>query len=226
VNAAVGSGDLFVVEADESDGSFLLYDAAVALITNVDPDHLDHYGSRAAFESAFVEFGEAATEFVAVSADDDGARQITKKLIGKRPEQRIITFGETADAVVRLHSIVTDGPVSFQLHFEGHDYEASLAVPGHHNALNAAGAFAVLVGLGFEPQRALDAIATFAGTKRRFELHGTVRGVSVYDDYAHHPTEVAAALEAARTVVGSGRIIAVHQPHLYSRTRLFAGEFA
>jgi UDP-N-acetylmuramate--alanine ligase len=101
-----------------------------------------------------------------------------------------------------------------------------LRVPGRHNALNAAGAFAVLVGMGFDPQRTLDAIATFGGTERRFELHGTVRGVSVYDDYAHHPTEVAAALSAARTVVGEGRIIAVHQPHLYSRTRLMAGDFA
>jgi UDP-N-acetylmuramate--alanine ligase len=84
----------------------------------------------------------------------------------------------------------------------------------------------VLVGLGFDPERSLAAIAEFGGTQRRFELHGTVDGISVYDDYAHHPTEVAAALSAARTVVGAGRIIAVHQPHLYSRTRLFAGEFA
>jgi UDP-N-acetylmuramate--alanine ligase len=101
-----------------------------------------------------------------------------------------------------------------------------LRVPGRHNAINAAGAFAVLTGLGFEPAASLAAIAEFGGTERRFELHGTVGGVSVYDDYAHHPTEVAAALSAARTVVGSGRIIAVHQPHLYSRTRLFADEFA
>ncbi|NEN06097.1 UDP-N-acetylmuramate--L-alanine ligase [Diaminobutyricibacter tongyongensis] len=222
VSSATGSGELFVVEADESDGSFLLYDTSVALITNVDPDHLDHYGSLEAFEQAFVTFAQASSEFVVVSSDDAGAVHVTSRLTDKR----IITFGEAADADVRVHSIVTDGPVSFSLAYGGSEYSARLRIPGRHNAVNAAGAFAVLVGLGFDPAASLEAIATFGGTERRFELHGTVGGVSVYDDYAHHPTEVAAALSAARTVVGDGRIIAVHQPHLYSRTRLFAREFA
>jgi UDP-N-acetylmuramate--alanine ligase len=217
-----GTGDLFVVEADESDGSFLLYDTAVALITNVDPDHLDHYGSLEAFQQAFVDFADAATEFVAISSDDPGAVAVTERLAGRR----IVTFGEAPDADVRVRDIVTDGPVRFTIDAAGASYAGSLAVPGRHNAINAAGAFAVLTGLGFEPQAVLDAIAGFGGTKRRFELHGTVDGVSVFDDYAHHPTEVDAALSAARTVVGNGRIIAVHQPHLYSRTRLFATEFA
>ena len=222
VSSATGSGELFVVEADESDGSFLLYDTSVALITNVDPDHLDHYGSLEAFEQAFVTFAQASSEFVVVSSDDPGALHVTSRLTDKR----IITFGEAADADVRVHSIVTDGPVAFSLTHEGAEYSARLRIPGRHNAVNAAGAFAVLAGLGFDPAASLAAIATFGGTERRFELHGTVGGVSVYDDYAHHPTEVAAALSAARTVVGDGRIIAVHQPHLYSRTRLFAKEFA
>ncbi|GAA3864179.1 UDP-N-acetylmuramate--L-alanine ligase [Leifsonia kafniensis] len=222
VSSASGSDDLFVVEADESDGSFLLYQTAVALITNVDPDHLDHYGSVEAFESAFVSFAQSASEFVVVSSDDSGAVAVTEKLVDKR----VITFGEDAAADVRVHSIVTDGPVRFSVAWNGADYSATLRVPGRHNAINAAGAFAVLVGLGFEPAASLAAISAFGGTGRRFELHGTVGGVSVYDDYAHHPTEVAAALSAARTVVGTGRIIAVHQPHLYSRTRLFAREFA
>jgi UDP-N-acetylmuramate--alanine ligase len=222
VSSATGAGDLFVVEADESDGSFLLYDTSVALITNVDPDHLDHYGSLEAFEQAFVAFAQASSEFVVVSSDDPGAVHVTSRLTDKR----IITFGEAADADVRVHSIVTDGPVAFSLTYAGSEYSARLRIPGRHNAVNAAGAFAVLVGLGFDPSASLAAIATFGGTERRFELHGTVGGVSVYDDYAHHPTEVAAALAAARTVVGEGRIIAVHQPHLYSRTRLFAKEFA
>lgn len=222
VSSAHGEGDLFVVEADESDGSFLLYDTAVTLITNVDPDHLDHYGSLEAFEQAFVDFAQKSSEFVVISADDPGAVRVTSKLEGKR----VITFGESPDADVRVHSITTEGPVSFIVSFEGQDNGATLTVPGRHNALNAAGAFAVLVGLGFGASESLRAIAQFGGTERRFELHGTVDGVSVYDDYAHHPTEVAAALSAARTVVGEGRIIAVHQPHLYSRTRLFAREFA
>lgn len=225
-SSQTGTGDLFVVEADESDGSFLLYDTAVALITNVDPDHLDHYGSLEAFEDAFVTFAREADEFVVVSSDDPGAVHVTGRLREQAPEKRVITFGEAEDADVRVHSIVTDGPVSFSLRYRGEDYSARLRVPGRHNAVNAGGAFAVLTGLGFEPAAALAAIAEFGGTERRFELHGTVAGVSVYDDYAHHPTEVAAALSAARTVVGDGRIIAVHQPHLYSRTRLFAKEFA
>jgi UDP-N-acetylmuramate--alanine ligase len=222
VSSARGTGDLFVVEADESDGSFLFYDTAVALITNVDADHLDHYGSLEAFDDAFVTFAQKASELVVISSDDPGAVRVTAKLDGKR----VLTFGEAADADVRVHSISTEGPVSFIVSYEGQDNGATLRVPGKHNAINAAGAFAVLVGLGFGASESLAAVAAFGGTERRFELHGTVDGVSVFDDYAHHPTEVAAALSAARTVVGSGRIIAVHQPHLYSRTRLMAGEFA
>lgn len=222
VSSAHGEGELFVVEADESDGTFLLYDTAVALITNVDPDHLDHYGSLENFEAAFVDFARAASELVVISSDDPGAVRVGARLAAAR----VITFGEHEDADVRLHDVVTDGPVAFGLSWGGSEYTARLRVPGRHNAVNATGAFAVLVGLGFDPALSLEAIATFGGTQRRFELHGTVGGVSVYDDYAHHPTEVAAALAAARTVVGDGRIIAVHQPHLYSRTRLFATEFA
>ncbi len=222
VSSSFGTGDLFVVEADESDGSFLLYDTAVALITNVDADHLDHYGTHDAFDAAFVEFANKASELVVVSSDDAGAVRVT----GQLSHPRILTFGVDAAADVRVHSIVTDGPVSFTLSWQGADYPARLTIPGRHNALNAAGAFAVLVGLGFEPHATLAGIAAFGGTERRFELHGTVRGVRVYDDYAHHPTEVAAALSGARSVVGAGRIIAVHQPHLYSRTQAMAGEFA
>jgi UDP-N-acetylmuramate--alanine ligase len=222
VSSARGDGELFVVEADESDGSFLLYDTAVALITNVDADHLDHYGTTEAFTAAFVDFAQRATELVVVSSDDRGARDVTAALSGKR----IMTFGEDNAADVRLHSVDAVGPVSFSLAWEGDEYATTLRVPGRHNAINAAGAFAVLVGLGFEPRSVLAAIATFGGTERRFELHGTVRGVSVYDDYAHHPTEVAAALTAARSVVGDGKIIAIHQPHLYSRTQLMAADFA
>ncbi|NYD65950.1 UDP-N-acetylmuramate--L-alanine ligase [Agromyces atrinae] len=222
VSAARGSGELFVVEADESDGSFLLYDTSVALITNVDPDHLDHYGSLEAFEDAFVTFADNASEFVVISSDDVGATRVAARLT----HERVITFGEAEDATVRVHSIDTNGPVALSVDVDGETYSTRLRVPGRHNAINAAGAFAVLVGLGFDAAPSLEAISGFGGTERRFELHGVVDRVSVFDDYAHHPTEVAAALSAARTVVGEGRIIAVHQPHLYSRTRLFAQEFA
>jgi UDP-N-acetylmuramate--alanine ligase len=222
VSSAHGEGEIFVVEADESDGSFLLYDTAVALVTNVDADHLDHYGSREAFDAAFVQFANAASELVVTSSDDAGAIAMTAELTGKR----IITFGEAQAADVRMHSISATGPVTFSVSWQGADYEIRLQVPGHHNARNAAGAFAVLAGLGFDPAGIVAGLETFGGTERRFELHGVVRGVSVYDDYSHHPTEVAVALRGARTVVGDGRIIAVHQPHLYSRTKLMAGEFA
>ena len=226
VSSARGSGELFVVEADESDGSFLLYDTAVALVTNVDADHLDHYGSHEAFDDAFVEFTDKASELVVISSDDPGAVRVAAALRARSAHKRVLTFGTDAGADVRLHSVDTDGPVSFSIAFDGSDYAAQLRIPGVHNALNAAGAFAVLVGLGFDPEAVLAGIETFGGTERRFELHGVVRGVSVYDDYAHHPTEVAAALSAARSVLGDGRLIAIHQPHLYSRTALMAGDFA
>ena len=221
-SSAYGSDDLFVVEADESDGSFLLYDTAVALITNVDADHLDHYGTQEAFEDAFVRFAQEATEFVVASSDDPGALAVTRRLEGKR----VVSFGVADDADVRVRDIVAEGPVSFTIVFEGRELAVRMAIPGAHNALNAAGAFAVLVTLGYEPGAVVRGLEAFAGTGRRFELHGEVRGVSVYDDYAHHPTEVAAALATARSVVGEGRVIAIHQPHLYSRTRLMAGDFA
>lgn len=222
-SSASGSGNLFVIEADESDGSFLHYDTAVALITNVDADHLDHYGSEAAFEAEFARFAQGAKNFVAISADDPGAVRVT----GLIKDKRVIKFGFAADADVRLSEVdATGARVSFALNYQDKQYRAELNLPGEHNAINAAGAFAVLVGLGFDPQKSLSAIETFAGTERRFELHGVRHGVAVYDDFAHHPTEVAAAIKAARAVVGQGRIITVFQPHLYSRTRLMAKEFA
>lgn len=222
-SSASGKGNLFVIEADESDGSFLHYNTAVALITNVDADHLDHYGSEDAFEAEFARFAQGAEKFVAISSDDPGAVRVTRLIQGPR----VIKFGQADDADIRLHQIDASGArVSFKINFEGATYSATLKVPGEHNAINAAGAFAVLVGLGFEAAKALEAIESFGGTERRFELHGTRRGVAVYDDFAHHPTEVAAAIKAARAVVGKGKIITVFQPHLYSRTRLMAKEFA
>jgi UDP-N-acetylmuramate--alanine ligase len=222
VSAGRGAGEAFVVEADESDGSFLLYDAAIALITNVDPDHLDHYGSEEAFESAFVSFASAATERVVISSDDPRSVAVTARLDGTP----VTTFGLADSADVRLHSVVSAGTVSFVVAYRGEDYPAELRVAGLHNAINAAGAFGVLVALGFEPRPALEAIAGFEGTERRFEFRGAVDGISVYDDFAHHPTEIQAALSGARGVVGEGRLIPIFQPHLYSRTAQRADEFA
>ena len=222
VSSGTGSDDLFVIEADESDGTFLLYDTSIALITNVDPDHLDHWGTRDAFYDAFVTFGNEAREAVVISSDDPGAQRVAAALT----HPRVVTFGEDASADVRVSGIDTHGPVSFTLTHAGVSVAGRLAVPGAHNAVNAAGAVAVLLTLGYELEPALRAVEGFGGTVRRFELHGVQRGVSVFDDYAHHPTEVAAALAAARSVVGEGRIIAIQQPHTYSRTQEMYREFA
>ncbi|MDJ1115147.1 UDP-N-acetylmuramate--L-alanine ligase [Microbacterium dauci] len=222
VSSGTGSDDVVVIEADESDGSFLLYDTAVALITNVDPDHLDHWGSREAFYDGFVRFADAASEAVVISSDDPGAQEVTAAL----RHERVLTFGLADTADVRVADITTEGPVAFTVYYAGLAATGRLAVPGAHNAINAAGAVAVLLTLGYELESALRAVEEFGGTVRRFELHGTRREVSVYDDYAHHPTEVAAALAAARTVIGEGRIIALHQPHTYSRTQAMFREFA
>ena len=220
-SSSSGTGELFVIEADESDGSFLLYATAISLITNVDPDHLDHYGSIEAFHRVFADFANKSKELIVISSDDQGAKEVAK-LITKP----MITFGEAKDATVRVQNIREDARVSFELVYKEEKSSAKLILAGRHNALNAAGAVATLVSLGFDFQASVLEVAKFEGTERRFELHGQERGVSVYDDFAHHPTEVQAALNGARAVVGSGKLITVFQPHLYSRTRLFAKEFA
>jgi len=222
VSSASGSDDLFVIEADESDGTFLLYDTSVALITNVDPDHLDFFGTEDAFYDAFVRFGDRASQAVVISSDDPGARRVRAGLT----HPHVISFGTGADADVRVSDIVTDGPVAATISFAGDSVPMRLAVPGVHNAINAAGAVAVLVTLGHPFAAAVHAVEGFAGTVRRLELHGARRGVHVYDDYSHHPTEVRAALEAMRTIAGPGRLIAIQQPHTYSRTQHMAQEFA
>lgn len=222
-SSGFGSGEHFVIEADESDSSFLHYKTAVAVITNVDPDHLDHFGSLEAFEKEFASFADAASELVVISSDDEGAKRVTAML----RHSSVLSFGESENADVRVVDMDATGPrVRFALEYDGATVAVELSVPGHHNALNAAGAVCALVGLGFGLAAAASAVASFAGTERRFQLHGEIRGVRVYDDFAHHPTEVAAALQAARAVVGDGRLITVFQPHLYSRTRIFAQEFA
>lgn len=222
VGARAGEDDLFVIEADESDKSFLLYDTAIAVITNVDPEHLDFFGSREAFMQAFVEFANGARENVVISNDDSGAREVLREL----DPERVMTFGETAGSDLLITDINVEREARLSLRYRAEEHTAQLRVFGRHNALNAAAAVAVLLQLGYELEPALDAVATFGGTKRRFELHADIDGVRVFDDYAHHPTEVEALLASVRPVVGDGRIIAVHQPHLYSRTKMFSKEFA
>lgn len=222
VSSALGTGDLFVVEADESDGSFLLYNTAVALITNVDVDHLDHWGSQEAFDQAFINFADQASQAVVISCDDAGARRVTAAL----SHSNVLTFGFDQSANLRITQLQLGERSVFTLNYQGQSVEVSLPVPGAHNAVNATGVVGVLLSLGFDLDDAARAVSAFAGTGRRFELHGSPGGISVFDDYAHHPTEVEVALKAARTVVGEGRIIAVHQPHTFSRTAAMHSEFA
>ena len=221
--ASAGSADTFVLEADESDKSFLLYNTAVALITNVDPEHLDFYGSRENFMQAFVDFANAATEAVVISADDPGAKEVTEQLTTDR---KIITFGQSESADVRLSDLDTSARVSFTVTANGESLPVQLRLFGDYNAYNATGAIAVLLHMGYTLRQAVDALQDFQGVTSRLQFYGRVNGVEVYDDYAHHHNEIKALLGATRTVAGSGRVIAVHRPHLYSRTQLFASEFA
>ncbi|MES1212584.1 MAG: UDP-N-acetylmuramate--L-alanine ligase, partial [Leifsonia sp.] len=220
-SAATGADELFVLEADESDGSFLLYDTSVAVITNVETVHLDHYGSDQGYEDAFTRFASGAHEVVVAGEGE----QLDRVLAGVSGP-RIVRFGEGEGVDLRVTGIVAAEQVSFDLHWQGESYPARISVPGRHHALNAAAAVATVVELGHPIERVIAALDRFGGTKRRFEFKGEARGVSVYDDYAHEPAEAAAAVAGARTVVGDGRVIAIHQPHLYSRTRNVSDQFA
>jgi UDP-N-acetylmuramate--alanine ligase len=220
-SAATGTGEVFVLESDESDGSFLFYNTAIAVVTNVDPVHLDHFGSADGYLRAFADFAHRASEVV-VAGEGESVDAVLEGV----PAAKVVRFGEGAANDMRVSEIVSTDHVTFTLTWRGETRRARINVVGRHNALNAAGAVAAVVSLGFPFDAAVAALEQFGGTKRRFELKGVVRGVSVYDDYAHEPAEVAAAVAGARTVVGAGRVIAVHQPHLYSRTQAFAAEFA
>lgn len=222
VSARRGSDAEFVIEADESDGSFLLYDVSVGLVTNVDTDHLDNYGSTSAFDDAFVQFINGCSEVCVVSADDP-----TLTRLRDRMRTTLITFGESPEADFCVSNIESNGSgVSGTITHGAESHLLRLAIPGRHNAINATGAVAVLVALGHDFGRAVASLSHFEGTGRRFQLRGESRGVRVFDDYAHHPVEVRAALATARSVVGEGKVIAIHQPHLYSRTQAMAREFA
>ncbi|MGM0384487.1 MAG: UDP-N-acetylmuramate--L-alanine ligase [Actinomycetota bacterium] len=223
--AHLGSGRVFVAEADESDRSFLNYAPRIAVVTNVEPDHLDHYGSEEAFTAAFHDFlGRVVPGGLLVACRDDaGAAALLD--VARARGIRCVSYGTTApdapDALVVEGDGVGDAVVR-----GGERHPLALRVSGDHNRLNAAAAFAVGLELGVAPATMGAALGAFAGTGRRFEDRGLRAGVRVVDDYAHHPTEVAATLAAARASVGEGRVLVLFQPHLYSRTRQFADRFA
>jgi UDP-N-acetylmuramate--alanine ligase len=225
-----GSGLDFVAEADESDGSFLLLSPDLAIITNIEADHLDNYGSLADIQAAFTTFGLRVSGMVLTCADDPGAEAVAARL----DPARVRRYGESPHADYRLTDVAPRGmAISFSVAADRGPFgeiftQMTVDVPGHHNALNATAAFAAAIELGFAPPRVAAAIAGYRGARRRMELKGEARGVRVLDSYAHHPTELAADLRAARDITqeaGKGRVIAIFQPHLFSRTRIFAAEF-
>ncbi|HEU4667933.1 MAG TPA: UDP-N-acetylmuramate--L-alanine ligase [Arthrobacter sp.] len=224
VNAAHGSSGIFVAEADESDGSFLNYRPRIAVVTNVEPDHLDHYGTAEAVYESFDRFTALlpADGVLVACADDAGALALAERT-RQRSATRVVLYGTGEGADLVLHD---GGPGDTAVSTPSGRYPLALQVPGRHNALNAAAAFAVALELGVDPGVAAAALTHFSGASRRFELKGEARGVRVFDDYAHHPTEVRAALAAARSVAGDHKVHVLFQPHLFSRTREFAQEFA
>jgi UDP-N-acetylmuramate--alanine ligase len=230
LGAEDGAGMDFVAEADESDGSFLLLSPDVAVITNVEADHLDNYASLAEIEAAFATFAGQVGGMVLTCADDPGAEAVAGRLETLGPA-RVRRYGESMHADYRLSDIKTQGmTVSFAVTADRSPFgellsQMTVQVPGRHNALNATAAFATAVELGFAPPRVTAALAGYRGARRRLELKGEADGVRVLDSYAHHPTELAADLRAARDIADGGQVIAIFQPHLYSRTRIFATEF-
>jgi UDP-N-acetylmuramate--alanine ligase len=232
-NAHHGSGDCFVAEADESDGSLLEYTPNVAVVTNIETDHLDFYGSADAYVEVFDSFVErlAPGGALVVCTDDPGAAALAQRTAALGI--RVLRYGSSpvqdmAGTLLLWEQQGTGAVAHIQLAGEPHPRVMRLSVPGRHMALNALGALLAAIEIGAPADEVLDGLAGFEGVRRRFELVGTAGSVRVFDDYAHHPTEITATLAAVRTVLeqsGDGRSLVVFQPHLYSRTKAFAAEF-
>ncbi|QFY08373.1 UDP-N-acetylmuramate--L-alanine ligase [Nonomuraea phyllanthi] len=219
-----GQGQVFVAEADESDGSFLMLAPDIAVVTNVEADHLDNYGDPRAVHDSFARFADRVGSLLIACADDPGAAEVARR--ARERGIRVRTYGLQGDDY-HVRGVRPDGfGTVFDIEGRG---DVRLAVPGAHNALNATAVIAVADELGLPFEEIRQGLGAFTGAKRRFEAKGEAGGIAVFDSYAHHPTELTADLKAARDVVasysGSGRVIAVFQPHLYSRTRFFADEF-
>ncbi|WP_017974154.1 UDP-N-acetylmuramate--L-alanine ligase [Actinopolyspora halophila] len=232
-NAHHGDGGVFVAEADESDGSFLVFSPEIAVVTNVEPDHLDHHGTIEAYTEVFERFVERVEPggVLIAGVDDPGAAALADR--AENAGFRVRRYGSTVvgddDArLVEYHPRHGRSLVELRLGEGGvtRSVELFVSVPGEHMAGNAVAALLAGLELGAPLDGLLEGLAAFGGVRRRFEFKGRADGVRVYDDYAHHPTEVRVQLRAARTEVDSGRLVVVFQPHLFSRTAAFAEEFA
>ncbi len=223
----LGSSSIFVAEADESDNSFLNYAPQTAIVTNVEADHLDQHGTPAAYARAFERFADRIVPggLLIAGSDDPGARALAHYATGAGI--RVRTYGTDPGADVRIEvTRLGPGSAGARLTSDLGALELDLAVPGEHNLHNATAAWCAGVEAGIDPASMAAALGDFAGTGRRFELRGEIAGVRVIDDYAHNPTKVAAAVRTATGAADGGRVIAVFQPHLFSRTKDFAREFA
>jgi UDP-N-acetylmuramate--alanine ligase len=225
-NAHRGTGDLFIAEADESDGSFIEYHPYSAIVTNVEHDHVDFFATEADVTKAFSEFADSISRdgFLVYCADDAGSSLLATTVI----EIKTISYGTTegSDLFIDSVNLLPMGSNS-RVIWRGRTIGTmSLQVPGLHNVLNAGAALAMALVLGAPAAEALNGLASFHGTGRRFELKATVHGIRVIDDYGHHPTEIDVTLTAAKRYAGDGRVLVIFQPHRYSRTQAFMNEFA
>ena len=225
-NARMGQGEWMVVEADESDGTFIKLPATIAIVTNIDAEHMEHYGTFDALRDAFYTFVHNIPFYgLAVCCTDHPEVQA---LVGRISDRRVVTYGFNAQADVRARNLTYENGVAhFDVALRADDQiieGLSLPMPGDHNVLNALSAIAVARHLGMKGGEIREALANFKGVNRRFTKVGTVNGVTIIDDYGHHPVEIAAVLRAARQST-NGRIIAVHQPHRYTRLSSLFDDF-
>ncbi|MEM6465427.1 MAG: UDP-N-acetylmuramate--L-alanine ligase [Pseudomonadota bacterium] len=215
-NARMGSSDWMVVEADESDGTFNRLPATIAIVTNIDPEHMDHWGDFDALRQGFAEFVSNIPFYgLAVACLDDPEVQ---SLVGRLSDRRVVTYGFNPQADLRIENLTyVGGTAQFSVVWEeGRIDDLSLPMPGDHNVSNATAAIAVARHLGVKAEEIRTSLAQFGGVNRRFTRVGTWNGVTIIDDYGHHPVEIAAVLKAARQAT-KGRVIAIHQPHRFSR---------
>ena len=227
VNAHLGSGDIFVAEADESDGSFTAYHPLGAIITNLELEHVDHFKSLEEVYRSFIEFINTvqAGGFLIACGDDPGVLELLSRIV--RTDLAIVTYG-TGDCDFQLSRILLQPTSSIsRLTKNGKVLpELHLSIPGRHNVLNATAALAAADYLGASLTEVLHGLHSFSGSRRRFEHKGKVNGIEVIDDYGHHPTEIRVTLETAKAYIAPGKVFAIFQPHRFSRTQAFALEFA
>lgn len=222
-NAASGSGDFYIVEADESDGSFVFLKPHIALITNLEADHLDHFDSFQSIQNVFVDFMERTEEdgIILVLGDDPELIKLAHTV-----DRRVVTYGKESSCDYTYRIVGKEGiGTEFEFIYNGEVLcTSSVAIPGEHMVANATGVLATAHLSGQDILKAADALRTYKGVRRRFDMIGQIDGITVVDDYGHHPTEVAATLKAAADL-GFKRVVVAFQPHRYSRTQLFSKEF-